>query len=113
MNSEIKQILSNLVVENKTVDVSHLRYKGEKKTFVVWAIIDEEPALCGNDTDIFSIVTIDINIYSDRNYSSIMREINRRFINAGWVWRENSAEMYEEDTQLYHRVMTFEKEKEL
>jgi hypothetical protein len=28
-----------------------------------------------------------------------------------WVWVEDSEEMYEDDTELYHRTITFEKER--
>ena len=31
--------------------------------------------------------------------------------NNNWLWVEDSAEMYEEDTGLYHKTMTFEKER--
>ena len=37
MESEIKKILN---LEN--VEVAHLRYKGNKKTYVVWTIIEDE-----------------------------------------------------------------------
>ena len=28
-----------------------------------------------------------------------------------WLWVEDSEEMYEEDTGLYHKTITFEKER--
>ena len=34
------------------------------------------------------------------------------FKNAKWIWVEDSAEMYEDDTALYHKTLTFEKEGE-
>jgi len=30
-----------------------------------------------------------------------------------WVWVEDSVEMFENDTQLFHRTTTFEKERNI
>ena len=62
MESEIKKILK------LDVPVAHLKYKGNKKTYVVWTIIDEEPLCSSNDEITDSEVTVDIDIYSDSNY---------------------------------------------
>lgn len=113
MNSEIKNILNNLNVNDKNIPVSHLRYKGNSKTYVTWAIIGETPELMANSQYLYSVVALDVDVFSDGNYSSIMKEIKKRFIDSDWVWVEDSQEMYEDDTQLYHRTITFEKEKEI
>ena len=31
--------------------------------------------------------------------------------NNEWLWLEDSPEMYEDDTELYHKTITFEKER--
>ncbi len=113
MNSEIKSILSNLTVDEKSIPTAHLRYKGGSKTFVTWTIINESPALSANDEDLFSVVRLDIDVFSDGNYSSIVKEIKKRFKANEWLWVEDSSEMFEEDTELYHRTITFEKERSL
>lgn len=113
MNSEIKQILNNLIIDGETIPVAHLRYKGDKKTFVTWTIISDEPLLEANDDVLYSVVSLDIDIFSDKNYSSIMKEIKKRFKEYEWSWYEDSSEMYEEDTELYHRTITFKKERSL
>ena len=43
MESEIKKIL------NLDIPVAHLKYKGNKKTYIVWTIIDEEPISSSDD----------------------------------------------------------------
>ncbi len=113
MNSEIKAILSDLEVNNVTIPTQHIRYIGNSKTFVTWAIIGEKPVLSAYDEDLYSVVSVDIDIFSDGNYLSIVKEIKRRFKNSNWLWVEDSSEMYEEDTKLYHMTVTFEKEKEI
>ena len=114
MNSEVKIILGEeIIIKNKAVPVAHLRYKGSSKTFVVWSMLGEKPMLSGDDEPLFSVVSVDIHIYSNGNYRELITEIKRMMKENGWLWVEDSPEMYEEDTGLYHRTITFEKERSL
>ena len=114
MNAEIKSILGeNISIGNTSVPVSHLRYKGNSKTFVVWSILSEKPMLSADDEQIFSVVSVDIDVFSNGNYSKLITEIKRKMKENGWVWVEDSPEMYEDDTGLYHKTITFEKERSL
>lgn len=112
MNEEIKLILGNkLIIGGKEIPVAHLRYKGTSKKYVTWTITNEVPALSANDEDLCSICSVDVDVYSDGNYLDIVKEIKRKMKNNDWVWTEDSSEMYEEDTQLYHKTISFEKER--
>ena len=115
MKKEIKSILGeNISVKSGvSVPVAHLRYKGSSKTFVVWTILSEKPVLSGDDEQLFSVVSVDIDVYSIGNYDEVITEIKRLMKENGWLWVEDSAEMYEEDTSLYHTTITFEKERSL
>lgn len=104
MESEIKKILN---LEN--VEVAHLRYKGNKKTYVVWTITEDEPSFSSDDEITDSEVTVDIDIYSDSNYLEIMRLIKTKMKENDWTWDGDSQEFYEEDTKLYHRTCSFKK----
>ena len=107
MESEIKRIL---VLE---IPVAHLKYKGDSKKYVVWTIIDEEPAFSYEDDIQYSKVTVDIDIYSDSNYLNVMSSIKQIMKQNEWTWEEDSTESYEEDTKLYHRTCTFSKERKI
>ena len=111
MNEEIVSIFKDFKVNDKSIPVHHLRYKGNEKTFIVWSIISEEPILSGYDEDLYSVIGVDIHIYSDGNYLDIIKEIKKLMKNNGWLWGEDSPEMYEEDTELYHKTITFQKER--
>ena len=112
MNEELKLILGeNLNISGNDIPVAHLRYKGSSKTFVTWTITGETPALTANDEDLCSICSVDVDIFSDGNYLDIVKEIKRIMKNNDWVWVEDSTEMYEEDTKLYHKTCSFEKER--
>ena len=113
MHAEIKEMLGeSITIDNKNIPVSHLKYRGSSKTFVVWTIISENPGLIGNDEDLYNIVQLDIDIYSDSNYLKLMKKIKKTLKENDWIWVEDSSEMFESDTQLNHRTCTFEKEKE-
>ena len=107
MESEIKRIL---VLD---IPVAHLKYKGDSKKYVVWTIIDEEPAFSYEDDIQYSKVTVDIDIYSDSNYLNIMSSIKQIMKENEWTWEEDGEEFYEEDTSLYHRTCTFWKERKV
>lgn len=113
MNEELKNILTPLKVNENVIDVAHIKYKGDKKTYVTWTLLPEEPALSYDDEIQYSLVTVDVDIYSDSNYLDIMEEIKKIMKENEWNWIEDSEEMYEEDTELYHRTITFEKERKI
>lgn len=107
MEAELKRILK------LDVPVAHLKYKGKEKTYVIWSIIDEQPLSASDDEIDYSEVTVDIDIYSEKNYLSIMGLIKKIMKENGWIWDGDSPEMYEEDTKSYHRTCTFIKERKV
>lgn len=110
MNEELKSILK-INVNNKSIPVEHLRYKGKEKTFVTWAIISEVPELNGDNEPLYSVVSVDIDVFSNGNYLDIVKEVKKIMKSNEWLWVEDSSEMYEEETELYHIALTFEKER--
>ena len=109
MNEELKLILGDNI--GNDIPVAHLRYKGNSRRFVTWTITGESPALSANDEDLCSICTVDVDIFSESNYLDIKKEIKQKMKNNDWIWVEDSEEMYEEDTGLYHKTCSFEKER--
>ena len=111
MNEEIKSILGeSILIGGEEIPIAHLRYKGDSRKFVTWTNTGESPALSANDEDLCSICSIDVDIFSEGNYLDIKKEIKQKMKNNDWVWVEDSEEMYEEDTGLYHQTCSFEKE---
>lgn len=111
MEQEIKSIFKNFKVSNKSVPVEHLKYKGKSKTFVTWTILGERPSLNADDEPLYSKVEVDIDVFSDSNYLDIIKEVKKIMKNNKWEWVEDSSEMFEDDTELYHKTITFEKER--
>ena len=110
MNEELKKILGAYIGADKA-PVAHLRYKGNSRKFVTWTITGETPELSANDDDLCSICSVDVDVFSEGNYLDIKKEIKQKMKNNDWVWVEDSEEMYEEDTGLYHQTCSFEKER--
>ena len=114
MNGELKKIFGDsITVNKKTIPTAHIKYKGKETTYVVWTIIGNTPALSGNDEQLYGISTVDVDIYSKGNYLSVLAEVKRLMKINEWLWTEDSPEMYEDDTGLYHITATFEKERVL
>ena len=112
MNEELKAIFGEAItVGGASVPTAHIKYKGEETTYVVWTIISNTPALSGDDEQLYGIVTVDIDIYSKGNYLKVLAEVKRIMKINEWIWTEDSTEMYEDDTGLYHITATFEKER--
>ena len=112
MNEELKKIFGDeITVGNKKVPTAHIKYKGKETTFVVWTIISNTPALSGYDEQLYGITTVDVDVYSKGNYLKVLAEIKRLMKINEWIWTEDSVEMYEDDTGLYHITATFEKER--
>ncbi len=112
MNSELESILGDsITIDNMNIPVSQIKYTGDESIYIVWSIIDEIPGLIGNDEDLASIVTVDIDIFSNKNYLKIVKEIKKIMKKNEWVWVEDSAEMFDENTGLFQKTCTFEKER--
>ena len=112
MNEEIKTIFTTpLVIDGKTIPVAHLRYRGNSNKFVTWSMLQEVPFFSANDELLYTKCSVDFDVYSDGDYNAISDQIKNRLKINGWTWIEDSVEMFEEDTNLFHRTITFEKEK--
>lgn len=112
MNEDLKAIFGeSITVAEQQIPVAHLRYRGDSKKFVTWTITGEDPALSADDEDLYSICSLDVDVFSDGNYLDIEKAIKQKMKNNEWVWVEDSEEMYEDDTGLYHKTCSFEKER--
>lgn len=95
------------------IATAHIQYVGKSKTFITWTIIDDKPIFSRDDEIVYSEVYVDIDIYSDSNYLKIMSQIKKIMKENEWIWDGDSAESFENDTKLYHRTVTFKKERYL
>lgn len=110
MNSEILKIFKDFTVDGERIPVDWLRYKGKAKKYVVFSCLGGNADFSADDDCEYSVKQYDFDIYSDSNYLNILKAVKKLLKNNGWAWYEDSPDMYEEDTKLYHVTTTFEKE---
>lgn len=112
MNEELKAIFGDsITVKGENIPIAHIRYKGKSKRFITWTLLGEVPSLSANDEPLFSVCSVDIDVFGDSNILDMIKEIKNKMKNNDWVWTGDSPEMYEEDTGLYHKTCSFEKER--
>ena len=107
----LNQILDNLIVEGKEVPVEYIEYTGRSKTYVTYTFTNDEPSLFGDDKEIGSVVSVDIDIFSNKNYLAIENKIIEIMNQNNFIRTGCSPDMYEKDTGLYHKTIEFEKER--
>lgn len=111
MNDEIEEILSEFKIEDKVIPYDFLRYRGKETTYITYCEILNDNALCGDNLPICSVASFDFDIYTKGNYLNIVSELKKVMLEHDFIWIEDSPDMYEEDTGLYHKTITFEKER--
>jgi hypothetical protein len=111
MNNEIEQILDKFKVDNKSIPFAFLRYRGKEKTYITYYETINKPELNGDDETIYSSSSFDFDVYTDSNYLKIVSELKKIMIKNNFIWVEDSPDMYEEETGLYHKTITFAKER--
>ena len=108
-NENIMEILDGITTPaGEAIPVSFLVYKGDKETYITFQQVDKYPRLMADDECEYSAPRYDFDIYTKGNFLSILEEVKNRLKNADWTWVEDSADMYEPDTQYFHKVTTFE-----
>ena len=107
----LKRIFTNFTVEDKSIPVEYIKYKGRSKTYVTYTFTEDDPKLFGEDKEIGSVIAVDIDIYSDKNYLAIKNRIEELMEENDFIRTGCSPDMYEEDTGLFHKTIEFEKER--
>lgn len=106
----LKSIMSSGIhVSGRNIPTAHLRYYGKSDEYIIWSVVDSFPVLNADDDYQYEIYYVDIDIYSKTGYMDILRTVKDLLKNNGWIWVENSTEMYDEETKTYHICSTYKK----
>ena len=104
-------LLIKEIFKDFSIPVEYLRYKGKSKTYITYTFTDDRPMISADDKERISVVSIDIDIFSDSNYLDIQDQVEKIMIENNFIRTGCGPDMYEEDTGLYHKTIEFEKER--
>lgn len=107
MNSEIKELFTNFIVDGVNIPVVFLNYQGNKETYITFTQTHSDTTFSTDDELRNYIVYYDFDIFSKGNYFKIIEELKKKLISDGWTWQPtmDSADMYEPDTKYYHKTV--------
>ena len=108
-NTLIQQIFANFEVAGIKIPVEFLRYTGKKETYVTYQQTDAQNPLDGDDELLNYIDFYDFDIYSTENYLPVVEAIKTILQTNGFKWQptRSSGDMFDDDTQLYHKTLSF------
>lgn len=113
-NSEIEQIFKGYELNGKKIPVRFMYYNGDQNTYLVYANESNGGDLYGDGSLLGYFAYYDISIYSKTDYTGLMTDVIRKMEEAGWTWipSRSSPDLYEQDTGLFHKALSFSKEYE-
>ncbi|NRT32648.1 prohead protease [Clostridium beijerinckii] len=104
----MKDTLSNTDILNLTTDkkVYFLHAENPKPPYVEYEIFDENGEEWAENKEIATNYYVQVDIFSEKDYTDLENKIKEIMINAGFN-RSMCADLYENDTQLFHKAMRF------
>ncbi|MCM3411229.1 hypothetical protein [Metabacillus litoralis] len=79
---------------------------GDPSNYVTFFEYNQNGALHGDDSEIKSNHFIQIDVWSNGNYSDIVKQIKEKLTEIGFI-RTYEKDLYETDTKKYHKVIRF------
>lgn len=104
----VKDTLSNTEILSLTADkkVYFLHANSPNAPYIEYEFYDENGEEWAENKEIATNYYIQVDIFSKTDYTDLENKIKEILINAGFN-RSMSADLYENDTQLYHKAMRF------
>ncbi len=104
----VKDTLSDTDILNLTADkkVYFLHAENPKPPYVEYEIFDENGEEWAENKEIATNYYVQVDIFSKKDYVDLENKIKEIMINAGFN-RSMCADLYENDTQLFHKAMRF------
>lgn len=108
-NTLIERIFQGFAVQGITIPVAFLRYNGKKTTYITYQQTDAAQPMSGDDELINYLDFYDFDIFSTGNYIPIIEAVKTILRNNGFRWHpeRSSGDLYEDETGLYHKTLSF------
>lgn len=88
------------------VPVSFQTYTGTAATYITFFEYNQNSALNADDEEINTNHSIQVDIWSKGDYTTIVQQVKDNLKTAGFR-RTFETELYEPDTKIYHKVLRF------
>ena len=114
-NALIQQLFSNFAVDGVNIPVTFLRYDGKSTTYVTYQQTDSNDPFSSDDELQNYVDFYDFDIYSQGNYINIVEAVKTILKDNGFRWQptRSSGDMYEDETKLYHKTLSFSIERSI
>ena len=109
MNEQIESLFANFTVNNVVIPVEYMTYEGHGEPYVVYREYDKDNSYGADDNIGGYVVYYDFDVYSKSGISAICNAVINTLTAAGWTWqpRRDSPDLYETDTEFYHKTLCF------
>ena len=104
----IRNILLDAEIINLTGDktVHYIHANNPVAPYVEYLFYDENGAEYEEGQEIETSFYLQVDIFNKGNYTDLENKIKEKLLNAGFE-RSMAADLYENETQLYHKAMRF------
>lgn len=104
----VKDTLSNTDILNLTTDkkVYFLHAENPTTPYIEYEIFDENGEEWAENKEIATNYYVQVDIFSKKDYTDLENKIKEVMTNADFS-RSMCADLYENDTQLFHKAMRF------
>ena len=104
MNETVMETLSDL-----GIPVRFQHYSGTETPYLTFFNYLESGQLHADDEEKLTGIYIQLDLWSEGDYTDLVSQIHNRMTNAGFL-RRNFNDLYEQNTNLHHKVMRYYKE---
>lgn len=94
------------ILEPTGIDVSRIKYSGDAKTYITYFYYNERGEKFADDTEIATGYYLQVDVWSDEDCIDLAEQVKNLMINAGFK-RTFATELYENETQIFHKVLRF------
>ena len=98
--------LLKTTLEKLGVPVERLKYGGKAACYITFQLVAVRDTFFSDDEEGAQEYTYLINVYSRKNYFTLLKSLKAAVKAAGFYGSEIEAEMFEQDTGYYHVPVT-------
>lgn len=98
-------IISTLAPTN--VPVSFQKYSGSATTYITFFEYNQGGAMYGDDIELTTRHYIQVDVWSQGNYSTLVEQVRTLLINAGFD-RTGEGELHEDATKTFHKYFSLQ-----